>query len=89
MIYGKFTKKAETALMHAKEIAVALGHSYIGTEHILWGLAKEGTGIASSVLASNGINDERIKQKILELVGGGWFGFQSGIYAKDQACFGT
>jgi len=71
MIYGKFTKKAEAALMLAKEIAVALGHSYIGTEHILWGLAKEGTGIASSVLAANGINDERIKHKILELVGGG------------------
>ncbi|NLX65123.1 MAG: ATP-dependent Clp protease ATP-binding subunit [Clostridiaceae bacterium] len=71
MIYGKFTKKAEAALMLAKEIAMALGHSYIGTEHILWGLAKEGTGIASSVLASNGINDERIKHKILELVGGG------------------
>jgi len=71
MIYGKFTKKAEAALMLAKEIAMALGHSYIGTEHILWGLAKEGTGIASSVLAANGINDERIKHKILELVGGG------------------
>jgi len=71
MIYGRFTKKAEAALMLAKEIAVALGHSYIGTEHILWGLAKEGTGIASSVLASNGINEERIRLKILELVGGG------------------
>lgn len=71
MIYGKFTKKAEAALILAKECAEAFGHSYIGTEHILWGLAKEGTGIASSVLASNGINDERVKQKILELVGGG------------------
>ncbi|HHW23229.1 MAG TPA: ATP-dependent Clp protease ATP-binding subunit [Clostridiaceae bacterium] len=71
MIYGKFTKKAETALMLAKECAMALGHSYIGTEHILWGLAKEGTGIAASVLSANGVTDERIKQKILELVGGG------------------
>ncbi|NLE24007.1 MAG: ATP-dependent Clp protease ATP-binding subunit [Clostridiaceae bacterium] len=71
MIYGKFTKKAEVALILAKECAEAFGHSYIGTEHILWGLAKEGTGIASSVLSSNGINDDRIKQKILELVGGG------------------
>ena len=68
MIYGKFTKKAEAALILAKECAEAFGHSYIGTEHILWGLAKEGTGIASRVLAFNGINDERVKQNIRELV---------------------
>jgi ATP-dependent Clp protease ATP-binding subunit ClpC len=71
MIYGKFTKKAEAALMLAKECATALGHSYIGTEHILWGLAREGTGIAASVLSANGVTEERIKQKILELVGSG------------------
>ena len=71
MIYGKFTKKAEAALILAKECAVAFGHSYIGTEHILWGLAKEGTAIAASVLSSNGINEERVKEKILELIGGG------------------
>ncbi|MGI6084194.1 MAG: ATP-dependent Clp protease ATP-binding subunit [Acetivibrionales bacterium] len=71
MIYGKFTKKAEVALILAKECAAAFGHSYIGTEHILWGLAKEGTGIAASVISSNGITDERIKQRIMELVGSG------------------
>ncbi len=71
MIYGKFTKKAEAALILAKECAIAFGHSYIGTEHILWGLAKEGTGIAASVLSTNGVNDERIKQKIFELIGNG------------------
>jgi len=71
MIFGKFTKKAEAALILAKECAVAFGHSYIGTEHLLWGLAKEGTGIAASVLSSNGVTDERISQKILELIGGG------------------
>jgi ATP-dependent Clp protease ATP-binding subunit ClpC len=71
MIYGKFTKKAEAALILAKDCAEAFGHSYIGTEHILWGLAKEGTGIAASVLSANGVNDERIKQKIFELIGNG------------------
>ena len=45
MIYGRFTKKAETALLHARECAIALGHNYIGTEHILWGLVREGTSI--------------------------------------------
>jgi len=71
MIYGRFTKKAEAALIHAKEFAMALGHPYIGTEHILWGLVKEGTGIAASVLVSNGVTDERIKHKIIELIGTG------------------
>ncbi len=69
MIYGKFTKKAETALVLAKECALGFGHPYIGTEHILWGLAKEGTGIAASVLASSGITEVAIKQKIMELIG--------------------
>lgn len=71
MIYGRFTKKAEAALINAKEFAIALGHPYIGTEHILWGLVKEGTGIAASVLISNGVTDERIRHKIMELIGTG------------------
>jgi ATP-dependent Clp protease ATP-binding subunit ClpA len=71
MIYGKFTKKAETALNLAREFAQAMGHSYIGTEHILWGLVKEGTGVAASVLAANEVNEARLSQVILELVGRG------------------
>lgn len=71
MIFGKYTKKAEAALLLARECAQSLGHSYIGTEHILWGLAKEGTGIAASVLAMNNVTPEGIGQKILELIGRG------------------
>jgi ATP-dependent Clp protease ATP-binding subunit ClpC len=69
MMYGKFTKKAEMALVLAKDCAVGFKHPYIGTEHILWGLAKEGTGIAARVLASNGVTEESIKQKITDLIG--------------------
>jgi len=71
MIFGKYTQKAERALMLARECAQSLGHSYIGTEHILWGLAKEGTGIAASVLAMNNVTPEAIAEKILELIGRG------------------
>jgi len=71
MIYGRFTKKAEIALFNAKEFAISLGHPYIGTEHILWGLAKEGTGIAASVLHANGVDEDKIRKKILELIGQG------------------
>ena len=42
----KFTNRANKAIEIANDIALELGHSYIGTEHILYGLAKEGNGIA-------------------------------------------
>ena len=43
----KFTNRAKKAIEMANELAMELGHSYIGTEHILYGLAKEGSGVAS------------------------------------------
>ena len=46
----KFTNRAEKAIQIANEIAANLGHDYIGTEHLLYGLVEEGTGIASKVL---------------------------------------
>ena len=71
MIFGKYTKKAEKALLYAKECAQMLGHSYIGTEHLLWGLAKEGTGVAASVLMLHNVTSENIGEKIQELIGRG------------------
>ena len=49
MVY-KFTKSGEKVLELANELALDLGHSYIGTEHILYGLACEENGVASKVL---------------------------------------
>ena len=49
MIY-KFTLSSEKVLQIAKQIATDLGHNYIGTEHILYGLAKESNGVANKVL---------------------------------------
>ena len=49
MVY-KFTKSGEKVLAIANELATDLGHSYIGTEHILYGLACEENGVASKVL---------------------------------------
>jgi len=67
----KFTKKAEKAVQIAEKTAVDLGHNYVGTEHILYGLAKEQTGIASKVLENQNITAEAILEKIEELVGVG------------------
>ena len=70
MMY-KFTARAEKAIEIANEIALELGHQYIGTEHILYGLCKEGTGIASKVLENQNITDEDILQEIEMLIGTG------------------
>ena len=43
----KFTNRAQKAIEIANELANELGHNYIGTEHLLYGLSKEGTGVAS------------------------------------------
>jgi len=65
----KFTKKAEKSVQIAEKIAMELGHNYVGTEHILYGLAKEGTGIASKVLENQNVVADVILEKIEELVG--------------------
>ena len=70
MMY-KFTARAEKALELANEIALELGHNYIGTEHILYGLSKEGTGVASKVLQNQNISDEDILREIEMLIGVG------------------
>ncbi|MDI9482489.1 MAG: ATP-dependent Clp protease ATP-binding subunit [Bacillota bacterium] len=71
MIYGRFTQKATQALNYAKECSLALGHNYIGTEHLLWGLVKEGTGIAAGVLMTSGVTEQKVMDTILSIVGKG------------------
>ena len=68
MVY-KFTARARKAIDLASEIAMDLGHSYIGTEHILYGLAKEGSGVASKVLENQAIDAQKIENEIIDLIG--------------------
>ena len=65
----KFTNRAKKAIEIANEVAIELGHNYIGTEHILYGLSKEGNGVASKVLENQDVTPEVIADKIIELVG--------------------
>ena len=65
----KFTNRAKKAIEFANELAMELGHSYIGTEHILYGLSKEGSGVASKVLENQEVTPDLIIDKIVELVG--------------------
>ena len=65
----KFTKRAEKAIEIANQIAIDFGHNYIGTEHLLYGLLKEGSGVASKVLENQGITPEQVEEQIDLLVG--------------------
>ena len=65
----KFTNSAQNVLEIAKEIAIELGHNYIGTEHILYGLTEEENGVASKVLENQNINSENVLEEIENLIG--------------------
>ncbi len=61
---NKFTPKAKEALSLAQQSAASLGHSYLGSEHLLLGLIKEGSGAAAAALSSNGITEEKVLNQI-------------------------
>ena len=64
-----FTNRAKKAIELADSLAVELGHNYVGTEHILYGLVKEGSGVASKVLQNQGIEPDMVIDEIVNLVG--------------------
>lgn len=67
----KFTNRAEKALEIANELAIELNHNYIGTEHLLYGLIAEGTGVASQVLEMQNLTPEKVLEEIEMLIGRG------------------
>jgi ATP-dependent Clp protease ATP-binding subunit ClpC len=70
-MYGRFTEKAEKAIAFSQESAMTMGHNYVGTEHLLLGLVKEGSGVAARVLQSQGVTEEKVLKEIEELIGKG------------------
>ena len=69
MFDNRFTERAQNALRHAHESAMLLGHNYVGTEHLLLGLIKEGGGVASRVLQNQGITEDKVVGRLQELLG--------------------
>ena len=65
-----FTPKAKKALELAIEEASGMSHNYVGTEHLLLGVIKEGESIASKILESAGVTLERAREISVELLGG-------------------
>ena len=66
---NRFTERARQALTLAQESAASFGHSYIGSEHLLLGLLREGGGPAAKALTAAGVTDEALVHQIEELSG--------------------
>ncbi|HDM37572.1 MAG TPA: NDP-hexose 4-ketoreductase, partial [Candidatus Omnitrophica bacterium] len=77
-----FTPRAKKVMELAMEEARALGHNYIGTEHLLLGLIAEGEGVASQVLLNLGLDLDRVRKEVMELLGSATPGF-SGFGIKE------
>ena len=68
---NRFTQRAQAALRLAQEASAQLGHGYVGSEHLLLGLSREGQGVAARVLRNAGLEPETIRSSIARLVGVG------------------
>ena len=73
-----FTPKAKKVMELATEEARALGHNYIGTEHLLLGLIREGEGVASQVLMNLGLELEKVRGEVMNLLGSAIPGYEMG-----------
>ena len=79
---NKFTQRAQSSLNHSLRIARELGHSYIGTEHLLLGLLSEKESIAYKILISHGAKLLKLKQSLADYVG---TGSKSNVSAADMS----
>lgn len=77
--FGRFTERAQRSLLYAQEEAKNMGHNYVGTEHLLLGLLREGEGVASQVLRSLGMTPEKVRAQLIALVGNGNYNFSEGF----------
>jgi len=70
-VFDKFTERAQKVMVYSQEEAIALNHNYIGTEHLLLGLIREGDGIAARVLKSKGIVLDMARRQVEDVIGKG------------------
>ena len=75
----QFTDSAKAALSHAEKTARKLQQGYVGTEHILIGLLKEGNGVAAKVLFQNGVDEKQVMEIVKDLIT-----FDGAVALKDK-----
>ena len=79
---NKFTQRAQSSLNLSLQIARELGHSYVGTEHLLLGILTEKESIAYKILTSHGAKLNKLKQDLIDYVG---TGTKSNVTAADMS----
>ena len=70
-MFERFTEKAIKVIMLAQEEARSLGHNFVGTEQVLLGLIKEGSGVAAKTLKSMGVTLKDAKEQVEKIIGRG------------------
>lgn len=70
-MFGRFTERANKVMLLAEDEAKRLNHGYVGTEHLLLGLIREGQGVAAKALAEVGINFNQVKAEVEKIIGRG------------------
>ncbi|SET72893.1 ATP-dependent Clp protease ATP-binding subunit ClpC [Natronincola peptidivorans] len=70
-MHGKFTERAQQAVILSQQYAQQFGHSYVGTEHLLLGLLQEGEGIGAKALKNLGVEISKLQESIVAIVGKG------------------
>ena len=61
---AKFSPRVKEVISYSREEALRLGHDYIGVEHLLLGIIREGEGIAMRMITSSGINSKDLRKKL-------------------------
>jgi len=67
-MFGRFTRRAQKVLILAQEEARRMNYPFVGTEHILLGLLREGEGVAAKVLRETGINVDAVREQVEQMV---------------------
>lgn len=73
-MFARFTEKAQRALLFAQQEALGLNINYVGTEHILLGLIRQGDGVAAVALKNLGVDLEKARQEVINITGMGDLG---------------
>src|SRR5512143_1370234 len=80
-----FTPRAKRVLELSVDEARQLGHNYVGTEHLLLGLIREGEGVAARVLLELGVDRKKVREETLKLLGGAPASAQPEREGKERA----
>ncbi|MBX5465338.1 MAG: ATP-dependent Clp protease ATP-binding subunit [Clostridia bacterium] len=70
-MFGRYSERAQRVILLAQEEARRLGYNYVGTEHLLLGLIREGTGVAARALQNMGVDLDQVRAEVEKIIGRG------------------